>query len=101
GLATPRATRASIRGLRGAGAFRSGWIVITPDRGLFVFRSLMGPRRVSLPTCHTARIRPGLWADVLELDAEDDTITVFLYKDGPPAAVALVDLAPSTESGTA
>ncbi|MBI4545389.1 MAG: DUF4126 domain-containing protein [Gemmatimonadetes bacterium] len=93
GLAPPRAARAALKGLRGVGAYRNGWLVITPDAALFLYRSLPGPRRLVLPPTRSAHIRTGPWANALELDGKDARYTLFLLKDGPPPEVALPHLA--------
>ena len=91
GLAPPRAARAALRGLRPAGSFRNGWLVITAGTPTFVYRSALRPRRLTLPP-GPSRVRPGVWADVLEVASEGVQYEVFLLKDGPDPHLALAEL---------
>jgi hypothetical protein len=96
GLAPHRAARAAVRGLRGVGAFRTGWLVVTHQQPFFVYRSLLGARSVPLPPNRAAHLSSGMWADVLELDADRNRYTLFLLKDGPPARAAMLELLSTT-----
>ncbi len=91
GVHPPRATRAAVYGLRTAGAYRSGWLVIERDAPVFVFRALFSSRRIELPRASSAKIRRGLMFDVLELEA-GEPYAVFLLKDGPAPEAALAEL---------
>jgi len=91
GAAPPRTARVGITGLKGVGAYRSGWLVISDDGLAFVYRSLLGARACDLPRGPAVQHEDGLWADVVQVDA-DDGYTLFLLKDGPAADLALADL---------
>lgn len=94
GLARPRVARAAFHGLRAAGAYRNGWLVVTHDRAYFLFTAMLSPRRVELPTVRSVRVRPSPWADCLDLETADGNCTLFLLKDGPSAELVLADFTP-------
>lgn len=95
GRAPHRAARAALRGLPTAGTYRNGWLVVTPDETIFVYRSLFRARRTTLPSVRATRVHRGLWADRVDVDAEDGArFVLFLLKDGPPADRAVAALAP-------
>jgi hypothetical protein len=92
GAAPPRATRAAISGLDGLGAYRNGWLVITPAGPVFLYRTLLGSRSVALPRTAGARVRHGVLADIVQLDLRGRRCTLYLLKDGPPVELAIADL---------
>jgi hypothetical protein len=96
GQRQPRVMRAALKGLRGVGSYKNGWIVISDGAPVFVYLSLLGARRLPLPIVSQAELRRGAWTDAVEFDNAGNSCTVFLLKDGPPAEVALAEL-----SGTA
>lgn len=94
GNAQPRLLRAALKGVKGVGSYRNGWIVL-PDGGVpvFVYRSLTGPKQLTLPAIHQAAVRRGIWADTVEINQDNGSAcTVYLLKDGPPAHIALAEL---------
>jgi len=92
GAATARATRAAITGLDGLGAYRNGWLVITSDGPVFLYRTLLRPRVAPLPRAAAARVHHGVLTDVVELDLPGRRCTLYLLKDGPPVELAIADL---------
>jgi hypothetical protein len=89
GAAPPRGTRAALHGRKGTGAFRNGWLVLTVHGLVFVYRGLLGPRRIPLPAPRHIEHRPGVWAEILRVEGDDDsTYTLFLLKDGPEIELA-------------
>ncbi len=92
GAAPARATRAAISGLDGLGAYRNGWLVITADGPVFLYRTLLRPRVAPLPRAAAARVRNGVLTDVVELDLPGRRCTLYLLKDGPPTELAIADL---------
>ena len=96
GAAPHRGTRATLHGLDPVGPFRNGWIVLTPDGPVFLYRTLFGPRRVPLPAPQEIRHEPGVWAEILRVRADDDEYTLFLLKDGPEIDLAIRHLNPTT-----
>lgn len=93
GQAEPRAIRAAATGLRGVGAYRNGWLVISSDGASFLYRSLGRPRKLALEPLRPVRIHKGILADTLQLEDEHSRgCTLFLLKDGPSAETALADL---------
>jgi hypothetical protein len=92
GRRQPRVMRAALKGLRGVGSYKNGWIVITDGAPVFVYLSLLGARRLPLPVVSQAELRRGVWTDVVEFMDGGSSCTVFLLKDGPPAEIALAEL---------
>ncbi len=94
GHAQPRLLRAAVKGVKGVGSYRNGWIVLN-DVGVpfFIYRSLTGPKQLMLPAIHQAAVRRGIWTDTVEINQDNGSAcTVFLLKDGPPAHIALAEL---------
>jgi hypothetical protein len=88
-----RAMRAALKGVKGVGSYKNGWIVVSDGAPVFVYLSLLGPRTLALPAVSSAELRRGLWTDSVEIkDAGNSSCTVFLLKDGPPLEVALAEL---------
>ena len=92
GNAQPRVLRAALKGMKGVGPYKNGWIVLSDDAPVFVYLSLLGARRLALPLLAQAELRRGLWADTVEVNHGGGKCTVFLLKDGPPAEIALAEL---------
>lgn len=92
GVHPPRAARAAVYGIRAAGAYRTGWLVMEHGAPVFIFRALFASRRLDLPRASSGRIRPGLMLDVLELNTSAQPYSVFLLKDGPAPQAALAEL---------
>src|SRR5690554_2376200 len=67
GAAPARATRAAISGLDGLGAYRNGWLAITADGPVFLYRTLLRPRAAPIPRAPASRIRSSVLADIVEL----------------------------------
>ncbi len=93
GSAPNRGTRAGLHGLRGVGPYRTGWLVVTGDGPVFLYRSLFRTRRVDLPPVLSFEVHRGVWADILRLTAEDQDFTLYLLKDGPAVESAASELA--------
>jgi len=96
GAAPPRVARAGITGLKGVGAYRSGWLVVANGRPSFVYRSLLGGKQCPLPTSSAVHVRSGIWADFVQVAAEEGRYTLLLLKDGPDTELARSDLQPDT-----
>ena len=92
GRGQPRAVRAALKGLKGVGSYKNGWIVISDGQPVFVYLSLLGARRLALPVISQAELKRGLWTDTVEITNAGSSCTVFLLKDGPPAEIALAEL---------
>ena len=86
----PRAARAAVVGVAGVGAYRNGWLVISKDGPVFLYRALFRSRRAPLPPIEEAHLRSGILVDALEIRG-DRPVTLFLLKDGPPADRVLAD----------
>ena len=92
GRPQPRVVRAALKGLKGVGSYKNGWIVISDHAPQFVYLSLLGARRLALPAITEAELKLGLWTDTVEITHAGRSCTVFLLKDGPPAELALAEL---------
>jgi hypothetical protein len=92
GGAPPRGARAAAVGVPGAGAYRTGWLVVGGSGNAFVFRSFIAARRIELPRFDESRLEPGPLCDSLHFKSEKRSFTLFLLKDGPPADQALAEL---------
>ena len=92
GRGQPRVVRAALKGLKGVGPYKNGWIVISDDAPVFVYLSLLGARRLALPALSEVELKRGLWTDTVEINHAGRSCTVFLLKDGPPAEIALAEL---------
>lgn len=91
--AAPRAARAALSGPAGVvGAFRNGWLVVTGEGPFFVYRTILGPRRIQLPPGLDVRVHRGPWADTMEVEAERMRYTLFLLKDGPSGERVLPEI---------
>jgi hypothetical protein len=93
GRGKPRVARAAFRGMKGVGAYKNGWIVLSDDQPVFVFLSFLRARRLALPQIREATVRRGVWTDSVEFaNANDSKCTLFLLKDGPTAEICLAEL---------
>lgn len=92
GRGKPRVARAAFRGMKGVGAYKNGWIVLSDDQPVFVFLSFLRARRLALPQIREASVRHGVWTDSLEFENSNSSCTLFLLKDGPTAEICLAEL---------
>lgn len=92
GSAPVVATRAALVGLRGAGAYRNGWLVLEHGEPAFLFRSRLRSRRMDLPRSGATNVREGLLTDMVDIETDSKPFTLFLLKDGPPASIALAEI---------
>jgi hypothetical protein len=94
GRSPARAVPAAVTGLRGAGAYRGGWLVFTCDGPCFIYSARFRTRSRELADISDVRLRRGVLTDTLEVrnGSSSGTITLFLFKDGPPAAVTAAEL---------
>jgi hypothetical protein len=99
GRGPARATAATIAGLRAVGSYRNGWLIMTCDGPVFVYRSLFRSRCTPLPRIAETRLRVGLVTDALYVRAASangaknlPAFTIFLLKDGPPPHVTAAEL---------
>jgi hypothetical protein len=83
GAAPPRAARAALDA-PDTGAFRNGWLVLTAEGPLFLYRTITGARRLPLPPARKATGRAGPWTDTVHVETDDETgYTLHVLKDGP------------------
>jgi hypothetical protein len=92
GKAEPRGTRAAAVGLPRTPAYRTGWLVFDGDGPCFIARSRLAGRRTPIPLVERLEVQAGSMVDVLRASGAQ-AFTLFLLKDGPPAAVAAAELA--------
>ncbi|HEX6558482.1 MAG TPA: DUF4126 domain-containing protein [Longimicrobiales bacterium] len=96
GRGKPRVVRAAVRGVKGVGSYKNGWVVLSDGQPVFVYLSLMRPRSLPLPLIHEADLHRGVWTDTVEFENSKSRFTLFLLKDGPPADIALAALRGTT-----
>jgi hypothetical protein len=92
GRGKPRVARAALRGVKGLGSYKNGWLVMCDEQPLFVYLSLLRPRTMPMPTLVEPRVRRGIWTDTVEFRNSHGDCTLFLLKDGPSAEIALAEL---------
>ncbi len=92
GTAPHRTTRAAVNGIPGIGAYRNGWLVVTPDGPAFLCNGLLRARRVDLPDPVEMNIDPGPWVNEIHVRHQDSSFTLYLLQDGPPAELVLAEL---------
>jgi hypothetical protein len=92
GKSPARGTRAVAHGIPGAGAYRSGWLIVSEDGNAFVFRSFIAARRIDLPRRGSGEVQTGPLTDALRIVVQEKPFTLFLFKDGPPPEQALAEL---------
>ncbi|NIP80827.1 MAG: DUF4126 family protein [Gemmatimonadetes bacterium] len=92
GAAAPRGARAAVDGVAGTGAYRNGWLVLTDAGPVFLYRTLLGSRRVDLPHPASIDVVRGGWAHAMHLAADPGSYTVYLLRDGPDVEVAIRNL---------
>lgn len=96
GAAPPKAARAAVHGLAGAGAYRNGWLVLTAAGPVFLYRTLLGSRRVDLPVPDSVENEDGVWAHTLDIHGDGAAYTLYLLRDGPPLELAIQNLSHGT-----
>lgn len=94
GTGPPRATRAAVDGLPGAGAYRNGWLVTTHQGPAFLYGGWLTARRVALPDARAVESDPGLWLHTARVQTDGNPFTLYLLKDGPPLKTVLQELTP-------
>jgi hypothetical protein len=92
GRSPARGARAAAVGLRGAGTYRTGWLVVSDYGNAFVFRSFISARRIDLPPFTDGRVEVGPLCDTLHCSSDKRTYTLLLLKDGPSADQAMMAL---------
>jgi hypothetical protein len=92
GAGAPRATRAAVNGLPGAGAYRNGWLVTTHRGPAFLFGGWLTARRIPLPVTRKAELDPGLWLHTVRFETDGHPFTLYLLKDGPALETVMQEL---------
>ncbi len=87
-----RGMRVALHGLRGIGSYRAGWLVLTFDGPVFLYRALFRTRRVDLPPIRAVEVQRGTWANIVRVSAGDDEFSLYLLKDGPAPEAAAAEL---------
>jgi hypothetical protein len=97
GTRPARAISATVNGLARAGAYRHGWLVFTCEGPRFVYSSGFRAHCTTIPTAERVEVRRGLLADTLEVQTpQQQAVTFFLLKDGPPPDVTAAELSGTT-----
>jgi hypothetical protein len=85
--------RAALKGVKGVGNYKNGWIVIGDAPPSFVYLSaLRRPRKLTLPSVADAQVRRGVWTDAVEINDGGRTCLLILLKDGPRPDIVLTEL---------
>lgn len=92
GRGKPRVARAALRGVKGVGSYRNGWVVLCDGQPVFVYASMMRAKVLPLPKMSDPHIRRGVWTDAVEFKCSSSSCTLFLLKDGPAAELAVAEL---------
>jgi hypothetical protein len=92
GRGKPRVARAALRGVKGVGAYKYGWVVLSDGKPVFVYHSLLRARRIVLPAIEEPSVHRGVWTNNVEFKNHNCSCTLFLLKDGPSAEVAIAEL---------
>jgi hypothetical protein len=92
GRPKPRVARAALRGMKGVGSYKNGWIVLSDGRPTFVYLSFLRARAFTIARIEQAEVRRGVWTDTVDFTCANSHCTLFLLKDGPRADVALAEL---------
>lgn len=92
GRGKPRVTRAALRGVKGIGSYKNGWVVLCDDAPIFVYLSMLRARSIPMPALNEAQVHRGIWTDTVEFKQADQSCTLFLLKDGPSGEAALAEL---------
>ena len=96
GGAPPRGARAAVHGVAGTGDYRNGWLVLTGDGPVFLYRTLFGSRRVDLPPARSIEPTSALWANTLRVRSDGGEYTLYLLKGGPAIELAVRNLSHGT-----
>ena len=89
----PRATRAGVLGAPRIGRFQAAWLVADARGHRLLARTWRGSRHVEIRPPLTVELRPGAWADLLEIGTEAGELRILLLKDGPAPALVTRSLA--------
>ena len=92
GRGKPRVARAALRGVKGVGSYKSGWVVLCDDQPVFVYLSMLRPKAMPLPHLDEPSIKRGIWTDAVEFKTSNSTCTLFLLKDGPSPELAISEI---------
>ena len=92
GRPKPQVARAALRGMKGVGSYKNGWLVLAEGRLSFVYLTLLRARSLSLARIESPQVHRGLWTDSVDFRCADSKCTLFLLKDGPRADIALAEM---------
>jgi hypothetical protein len=65
---------------------------VTRDGPVFIYRSLFGHRVIDLPGPRVMSADPGVWADLIRVEADGVHYQLYLLKDGPAVDIAIPHL---------
>jgi hypothetical protein len=89
-----RATRVGVLQAPGIGRFQRAWLVFDTGGQRLLARTWRGRREVPIGPPGAAHLRPGAWADLLELSGETPNLRILLFKDGPAPVLVTRSLSP-------
>lgn len=91
GFGNPAVARIAVRGLRGVGAYRNGWLAIAERGPVFLYQSGLHGYALDLPPGKVALER-GFWADLARVTSDGSSYAIYFLKDGPAPELALAGL---------
>ncbi|HUP89839.1 MAG TPA: DUF4126 domain-containing protein [Longimicrobiales bacterium] len=92
GRGKPRVARAALRGVKGVGSYKNGWVVLSDGQPVFVYLSMLRPKALPLPPINEPSIKRGIWTDAVEFKNSNSNCTLFLLKDGPSPELAILEI---------
>ena len=96
----PRAARVGVLSAPGIGRFQRGWLVFDTGGQRLLAATWRGRREVRIPRPDDLTVRPGTWADLLDLESAAQKIRILLFKDGPDPVLVTRLLAPEPAVGS-
>ena len=89
-----RATRVGVLEAPGIGRFQRAWLVFDTGGQRLLARTWRGRREVRVAPPEAAHLRPGAWADLLEVTGGPRKLRILLFKDGPAPVLVTRSLSP-------
>ena len=90
----PRVTRVGVLRAPGFNRFSRAWLVVDSEGHRLLRQSIRGRRHYRIPAGAAFSIRPGSWADTVEIEAAAEKLQILLMKDGPAPPLVARSLAP-------
>ena len=90
----PRVTRVGVLRAPGFNRFSRAWLVADSGGHRLLRQSIRGRRHYEIPAEAPFTIRPGTWADTVEVELPAEKLQILLLKDGPAPPLVARSLAP-------